>query len=44
MSPARTLPLRNGEVAGIDEVPILAASEFRAAVVEAVRGGARLAA
>ncbi|MCX5684798.1 MAG: NADH-quinone oxidoreductase subunit C, partial [Planctomycetota bacterium] len=44
MSPARTLPLHNGEVAGIDEVPVLAAPEFRAAVIEAVRGGARLAA
>jgi Ni,Fe-hydrogenase III large subunit len=44
MSTARTLPLHNGEVAGIDEVPVLAAPEFRAAVIEAVRGGARLAA
>ncbi|MBE3133633.1 MAG: NADH-quinone oxidoreductase subunit C [Acidobacteria bacterium] len=44
MSPAKTLPLHNGEVAEIDEVPVLALAEFRAAVVEAVRGGARLAA
>jgi Ni,Fe-hydrogenase III large subunit len=39
-----TLPLRNGEAAGLDEVPVLSPAEFRAAVIESVRAGSRLAA
>jgi Ni,Fe-hydrogenase III large subunit len=39
-----TLPLRNGEAAGLDEVPVLAMADFRAAVIDGVRSGSRLAA
>ena len=38
------LPLRNGEAASIDEVPVFSVAEFRASVVEAVKAGRRLAA
>jgi Ni,Fe-hydrogenase III large subunit len=39
-----TLPLRNGEAAGLDEVPVLAVAEFRESVLSSVRSGSRLAA
>ena len=44
MTATHTLPLRNGEVAGLDEVPAPSVAEFRRAVIEAVAGGRRLAA
>jgi Ni,Fe-hydrogenase III large subunit len=39
-----SLPLRNGEAAGIDEIPVLALPEFREAIIESVHAGRRLAA
>jgi Ni,Fe-hydrogenase III large subunit len=44
MSAHTTLPLRNCEAASLDEVPVFAPAGFREAVIEAVRGGERLAA
>ena len=42
MSDARFVPLRNGQALPLAEVPDLTLAEFRAAVIQGVRGGRRL--
>jgi len=44
MSRPRILPLHNTEPVPLDEIPVLAQSEFRTSVIEAVAGGSRLCA
>jgi Ni,Fe-hydrogenase III large subunit len=44
MSHGPSLPLRNGEAASLEEVPVLSVAEFRTVVIDSVRKGSRLAA